>query len=166
MQRYAQSFDSVSKVVFVRKKCVVFRPIYWFWKICFTPNDFFILKIIRRRKLHKSFYHPIKTLDVAFLSFFFFFSFFKDPFCCGMVKQRNFFHVVDLSFDARFVKYHPFRSFRSHHKQSPINNINVKCLQIGQNVSDIFWTSFLQKVSEKLRGFLVSSYWSCDLDFR
>ena len=58
-------------------------------------------------------------------------------------------HVVDLSFDARFVKYYPFRS--QYHKQCPINNIQVKYLRISQNVSDIFLlTCTLQIVSGKL----------------
>ena len=53
-----------------------------------------------------------------------------------MIKQRNFLHAIDLSFDARFVKYYPFSLH--YHKQCPVNNIQVKCFQIGQNVSDIF----------------------------
>ena len=52
-----------------------------------------------------------------------------------MVKQRNFLHVVNLSFDAGFVKYYPISL--QYHPQCPINNIQVKCLQIGRNVSDI-----------------------------
>ena len=52
-----------------------------------------------------------------------------------MVKQRKSLHVVDLLFDARFLKY-PFTLH--YHKQCPINNIPVKCSQIGQNKSDIF----------------------------
>ena len=52
--------------------------------------------------------------------FVFFFSFFKDRFCCGIVKQRNFLHVVDLLFDSRFVKFY---QFSLHY---PINNIKVK----------------------------------------
>ena len=94
---------------------------------------------------------------------FTFFSFFKDRFCNGMVKQRNFPHVVDLSFDARFVKYYPFSSH--FHKQCPINKIQVKCLQFGQNLPDTFWTYSLQIVSDKLRELLISSFQSCDSDF-
>ena len=54
----------------------------------------------------------------------------------GMAKERNFLHVVDLSFDGRFLKYYYFSLH--YHKQCPINNVKVKYLQIGQNVSDIF----------------------------
>ena len=82
--------------------------------------------------LQDSFYHPTKTLHVTFLSFF---SFFKDRFCCEMAKQRSFLRVVSLSFNLRFMKY--FNSVH-YHKHFPINDIKVKCLQIGQNVSDIF----------------------------
>ena len=111
-----------------------------------TPNGFFILKIIYRRKFYKIFYHPTKVSDVSFVSLF---SFFKDQFCCGIVKQKNFLHVVDLSFkfDTRFVKHYPF-SFH-YHKQCPINNNRVKCSQIGQNVPDILWICSLQIVSDK-----------------
>ena len=96
----------------------------------------------------------------------YFFSFFhcsKINFVVEMVKERNFLDVVDLSFDARFLKYSQFSL--QYHKKYPINNIKVKLLQIGQNVSDIFWTCSLQIVSDKLRGFLISSFWSCDSDF-
>ena len=96
-----------------------------------TPNDFFILKIICRNICLKIIHHPMKTLYIIFLSF----SFFKDLFCCGMVKQRNLLHVVDLSFDVIFLKY-PFNLH--YHKHCPINNIQVKCTQISQNVCDIF----------------------------
>ena len=115
-----------------------------------TPNNFFILKIICRRKIYKNFYRL----------FYLFFSYFKNRFCCGMLKQRNFLQVVDLSFDARFVKYYPFSLHC--HKQYPINNIQVKCSQIGQNVSDIFLTYSLQIVSDKLIRLMISSFWSCD----
>ena len=83
-----------------------------------TLNDFFILKIICRRKLYKMFYHPTKTLGVTFISLF---SFFKDQFFNEIIKQVNFFHVIDFSFDARYVKLYPL-SFQ-YHKQCPINNI-------------------------------------------
>ena len=76
-----------------------------------------------------------KWEKITFLSFFFF-SFFEDRFCCGMVKQGNFLHVGDSSFDARFVKYYSFSLH--YHKQCSTNNIQVKCAQIGRNVSDIF----------------------------
>ena len=49
-----------------------------------------------------------------------------------MVKQRNFLHAVDLSFDARFVKY--YQLSLQYHKQCPMNNIQVKYSQIGQNI--------------------------------
>ena len=91
--------------------------------------DFCIMKIMRKKKILEILYYPIKILDVTFLSFF---SFSKDRFSCGMVKQRNFLHVVDLSFDSRFVKFY---QFSLHY---PINNIKVKTSQIGQTVSDIF----------------------------
>ena len=111
-------------------------------------------KITFRRKIYKIFYYPIKTLYVIFLSFF---SFFKDWFCCVMVKQRKFLHDVDLPFDARFLKY---RFSLHYHKQCPINSIQVKCAQICQNVCDIFWMCF-----DKLRELLISSFWSGDFDF-
>ena len=119
-----------------------------------------ILQNMITRDLQDNFYHPTKTLDVIFLSFF---SFFKDRFCCRMVKQRNFLHVVDLSFDARFVKHYQFSLH--YHKQCPINNIKVKYLQIGCIVSNIFWTCSLRIVSDKLRELLISSFWPCDSDF-
>ena len=75
-----------------------------------TPNDVFILKGICIRKFYKIFYHPIKNLDFTFLSLF---SFFKYPFCCGMVKQRNFLGAVDLLFDAKFLKYYPYYPFKA-----------------------------------------------------
>ena len=39
--------------------------------IFLTPNNFFILKIIWRRKFCKIFYHPTKTLDLTFYFSFF-----------------------------------------------------------------------------------------------
>ena len=65
-------------------------------------------------------------------NFFFFFHCSKINFIVEMVKERNFLHVVDLSFDARFLNYYQFSL--QHHKKYPINNIKVKFLQIGQNV--------------------------------
>ena len=50
--------------------------------------------------------------------FFFFLSFFKGQFYCGMVKQRTFLHVVDLSFDAIFVKFY--------HNECPIKKYQNK----------------------------------------
>ena len=94
------------------------------------------------------------TLSLLYLSnfrryFFIFFLFSKDQFCCCMLKQRNFLLVVDLLFDARFVKYYQFNL--RYYKQCPINNVKAKCSQIGQNMSDIFWTTSLQINSDKLR---------------
>ena len=121
--------------------------------------DFF-LKIICRKNFTKSFIILPKLWTFLFYLFYLFF--FRDWFCCGVVKQRNFLHFVDLAFDARFVKY----QFSLHyHKQCPINNIKVKYLQIGQKLSDIFWTCSLQIVSDKLRGLLIWSFWSCDSHF-
>ena len=114
-----------------------------------TPNNFFILTVICRRKFYKIFYHPTKTLNVTFLSLF---SFFKYRFCCGMLKERNFVHVIDLSFDARILKYYSFSLH--YHKHCPINYIQIKCSQIGQNVFDIFRTCSLQIVADKLRWLL------------
>ena len=94
-----------------------------------------------------------------------FFSFFhcsKINFAVEMVKERNILHVVDLSFDARFLNYYQFSL--QHHKKYPVNNIKVKFLQIGQNVYEIFWLCSLQIVSDKLRGFLISSFWPYDSD--
>ena len=59
-----------------------------------------------------------------------------------------------LSFDARFLKY----QFSLHyHKQCSINKIQVKCLQISQNVSDIFWTLFWQ--IERIADFIILVQW-------
>ena len=41
----------------------------------------------------------------------------------------------------------------------------VECSQIGQNVSDIFWTCSLQIVSDKWRGLLIWSFCSYDSHF-
>ena len=81
-----------------------------------------------------------QTLDV---NLFLCFHFSKYWFSCGMVKQRNFLHVAVLSFDARFVNYRPFSLHC--YEQCPINIIQVKCQQVAQNVSDIFWTCSLQQ---------------------
>ena len=115
-----------------------------------TLNDFFILKIICSKKFH----HPAKTLDVTFLSFFF--SFFKNWFFCEMVKQRNFLHVADLLFDARFVKYDQY--ILHYLKQCPTTNIKEKFSHIGQNVSNIFWICSWQIVFDKLSGLLISDF--------
>ena len=58
------------------------------WKDFLTPNDLFILKIIGRKKIRKSFIFPLKLWKL--LLYLFFFSFFNDRFSCGMVKWRNF----------------------------------------------------------------------------
>ena len=79
------------------------------------------------RDLSDNFHHPTKT--------FFFFHCSKINFIVEMVKERNFLHVVDLSFDARFLNYY---QFSLQHKKYPINNTKVKFLQIGQNVYEIF----------------------------
>ena len=63
-------------------------------------------------------------MDVTVLTFF------PSDFAVKMVKQGNFFNVIDidLSFDERFAKYWP------------MNNIKVKCSQFNESVSGIFWT--------------------------
>ena len=45
------------------------------------------------RDLQDNFYHPTEVLDV------------KTDFAVEIVKERNFLHVVDLSFDARVANY-------------------------------------------------------------
>ena len=100
----------------------------------FLPaNDFFILKKIYRSKFYKISYHPTNN----FGRFFYFFVFiFERSILLWNCKIKELSPtVVDLSFDERFVKHYPFRLH--YHKQCPINNIQVKCTQIGQNVSDI-----------------------------
>ena len=54
--------------------------------------------------LLENFYHSTKTLDVTFSPFFNHFS--KIDFAVEVVKERKFLHILDLSFDARFVKYY------------------------------------------------------------
>ena len=76
------------------------------------------------------------------------FSIFKDQFWCGMVNQRNFLHVVDLWFDARFVNY--YRLSLPYHKQCPIDNMWVKCLQIGQKLSGYFLNTFFVDSLEQI----------------
>ena len=142
-------------VVFFRRNSVTFQPVYWFWKIFWLQMIYLSWKLSAEGNFTcKIFYQPTKTLYLTFSSLF---PFFEDRFCCGMVKRKNFLHVVDLLFVTRFLKY----LFRLHyHEQCPINNIQVKCFQIGQNVCDIFWICF-----HKLRGLLISSFWSSDSDF-
>ena len=49
-----------------------------------------------------------------------------------------------------------------------ICKVSLKWTQLGQKVSDIFWTCFYMNifliVSDKLKGLLISSFWSCDSD--
>ena len=93
------------------------------------------------RDLQDNFYHPTKIWTLLFYRFLLFF---KDRFCCEMINERRFLYIVDLSFDARFVKYYQFSSH--YYKRFPINNIKVKCSQIGQNVSGTFLTCFLESL--------------------
>ena len=142
-------------VVFFRRNSVTFQPVYWFWKIFWLQMIYLSWKLSAEGNFTcKIFYQPTKTLYLTFSSLF---SFFEDRFCCGMVKRKNFLHVVDLLFDTRFLK-HPFRLH--YHEQCPINNIQVKYSQIGQNVCNIFWICF-----HKRRGLLILSFWSSDSDF-
>ena len=53
-----------------------------------------------------------------------------------MINKRNFLHVVDVSYDVRFMKYYQFSSH--YHEQLPVNNIKVKYSQIDQNITDFF----------------------------
>ena len=121
-----------------------------FYKMCF-------LEICRT-----IFIIPPKIWTLPFISFFP--PFFKNRFCYGNGKKGMFLHAFYLSFDARFAKY--YQSSLHYHKQCPINNIKIKCQQTDQNVSDSFWTCPLKIVPYKLRGLLISSFWSCDSDFR
>ena len=84
--------------------------------------------------LQENFYYPPKTLEVTFYLFFFF-NFHLQRSILMWKWQNKGTHAIDLSFDARFVKYYQF-SFH-YYKQPSINNIKVKCLQIGQNVLGI-----------------------------
>ena len=79
----------------------------------------------------------------------------KIDFAVEVIKEGNSLHVVNLSVDTRFVKYYRFSSH--YHKQWPINNIKVKCLQIGQNMSDIFWTCSLESLwqIESIADFII-----------
>ena len=74
-----------------------------------------------------TFHHPTKNLD---LLVYLLYRFSNINFAVVMMKERNFLHVVDLSFDVRFAKYYQFSL--GYHKQFLINNIKVKYLQIGQ----------------------------------
>ena len=113
------------KLYFQEKKCYISTDLL-ILKDSLTPNDFSILKFICRKKnLQK-----ILLLDQNYggYVFIFFASFFKDRLVYGMIKQRNFLHILNLSFDAKLVKYYQFRSH--YHKQCPINNnkVNVRKL--------------------------------------
>ena len=113
--------------IFQEKQCYISTNLL-ILKEFSTPNDFFILKITFAEKNLQNILSSHQNFGRY--TFYLSFSFFKDQFCFGMVKQKNFLHVVDLSFDARFTKYNKFSLY--YHKQCPINIIKVKCSQIGK----------------------------------
>ena len=138
-------------VVFFRRNSFTFQPVYWFWKIFWLQMIYLSWKLSAEGNFTcKIFYQPTKTLYLTFSSLF---SFFEDRFCCGMVKRKNFLHVVDLLFVTRFLKY----LFKLHyHEQCPINNIQVKCFQIGQ-MYVIFLNMFSQ--IERIADFIILVKW-------
>ena len=62
-------------------------------------------------------------------------------------------------FDGRFVKCYHRSSL--YHKQWSINNIKVKCSQIGKNMSDSFWRCSLKSVwqIESVADFIILVMW-------
>ena len=132
-------------------------PIIW-------TNDFFTRKIVCTKKITKNFIILLSHHNVGrFLSPFF--SFFKDRFFCRMVKKNEVsanFWIQDLQmqFGLQFTLHLQFSLH--YHKQWSINNIKVKCLQIGKNVPDVFWICSLQVASRKIEvnaDFIILIMW-------
>ena len=100
--------------MFYRWNSVIFRVIYWFWIISWLQMTSLSWKL-SAAKNYQNILSSHKNVCRCF--FIFLPSFSKDQFCCGMGKQRNFLHVVDLLFDASFVRYDQFSLH--YHKQFP-----------------------------------------------
>ena len=130
-----------------------------------TPNDFFILKIICRKKNLKIWFVEIcRTIFIIPPKLWTFFIFQRlILLCSGKIKEL--FACCWFIIWWIFLKYYQFSL--QYHKQCPTSKIKVKCWQIDQNVFDIFWTCFLQIVSNKLWEdcWFHHSFWSCESDF-
>ena len=147
--------NSIYKKAFFRRNNVIFWPVNWFWIIFWLQMTPLSWKVYAENNFTKyvswrsvgQFLSSHQKFWCYFL-YLFFFSFFKD------FAIENFLRVANLSFDARFARHSQFSLH--HDKQCQINNIKVKCPQIGQNLCDSFWTCSLQIVPDIWRWLLIS----------
>ena len=156
-QRHTYWFNNVYKVVlFIRKSNILTSLL--------ILNFFFDSKwlLLSLNCLQKILLHIIRSVgQFYYITFGCYFYIFFAGFAVKMVRKKLSRWCWQWSINFQNIFIFAYTNVT----QGPINNLKVKCLQFTEKLSDILSTCPSQIFSDKLREFLIPSFWSCDFDF-